>query len=246
LPGINLIGGAPGKGKSILVQNIAENAVAKGHTGALYTPELRKIDFSLRVLSRKTDIPVSRYRKGQVGDNEWSIITHEIEKINKLPFFVDDPRRMTTGELRADLTRLKIQHEIQWVIFDYLELLADRYSGVDKWQRSEMLVRELIYIARELDLPMLIVQKLSKSGWDGKPSMEDFSGGSDVLYDVTSASILTDHIAANGDKQSDNMRTLVSVKPQRLIEQTLAACNLYKKSLVPVFENSSSGMYPAK
>ena len=246
LTGVNLIGGAPGKGKSILVQNIAENLVNEKITGVLYTPELRKLHFSLRVLSKNTGVPVSRYYRGQVEDGEWTTVVNEIERISQLPFFVLDPRRITTGEFRADVTRLKIQHDIKWVAFDYLELFADRFPRIDKWERSERLIRELIYISSELDLPFLVVQKLAKSGWGNAPSMEDFSGGSDVLYDVTSASILCDHIAKDGEMPSENMRTLVSVKPQRLVEQTLTACNLFKKPLVPAFENAEKpgGMYP--
>ena len=175
-------------------------------------------------------------RKGWVKDDDWGTITEQSGKISETPFYVLDPKGMTTAELRADLVRLKAQHNIRWMIFDYLELLGDEYQGLKDWERSARLARKLVLIATALDLPCLVVQKLNKSGWDIQPKLEDFSGGADLAYDVVNALVLCEHIPQDGSAADGNMRTVINVKPQRLVEQTKKACNLYKKPLIPQFE----------
>lgn len=251
LPGVTLLGGAPGKGKSIFVQNCAENFVFDGKPGALYTPELRQLPFSLRVLSKNARVKVSKMWRGSLKDDDFPKIAEAIEKLNSTPFYVHDPKAYTTGTLRADLVRLKMKHGIEWAALDYLELLRDRFpTARDKWQRSEMLARELIYIANDLDLPILVVQKLNKIGWDGAPSMDAFSGGSDLMYDVVCATVLTGHITDIDQPEDKDIRTLTNVKPQRLVEGTLSGCNLRKDPDYPTFSSvareDGSPMYPGR
>jgi len=238
MTGVVLLGGKPGQGKSILAQNIAENMIDVGIPGVLYSAEMTWLDMSLRILSKRTGVRVSEYRKGQVPDDKWSVVTREIEKINALPFYVFDPKGMKAAELRADLTRLKAQHGIKWAIFDYMELLGDEYAGLKDWERSAKLARQLVLMMTPLDIASLVVQKLNKNGWEGMPELSDFAGGSDVGYDVVNALVLCEHIPADGSFSDGNTRTVISVKPQRLVEQTRKACNLYKHDDIPLFSSA--------
>jgi len=235
MTGVNLLGGRPGQGKSILAQNVAENLADSGIPGAFYSAEMRWEDLMLRILSKRTKIKVSDFRKGNIEEYHWHKVTSELEKLQKTPLYVDDPKGMTCAELRADLTRLKAQHNIKWMVFDYMELLGDKYPYSKDWERSAKLARELVVMTTALDIKALVIQKLNKDGWSGEVDLNNFAGGSDLAYDVVNALILTEHIPDVNESSDGNMRTVVNVKQQRLVEQTRKACNLYKDPAYPKF-----------
>jgi replicative DNA helicase len=210
----------------------------------LYSAEMTWLDMSLRILSKRVSVTVRDIRRGNIPEKKMDLIVFEIEKINKLPFYVLDPKGMTTAELRADLVRLKAQHGIQVCIFDYLELLGDEYQGLRDWERAAKLVRKLVLMMTRLELKSLIIQKLNKDGWDGTPELKHFAGGSDLSYDVVSALVMVEHIPDEGEMSDGNMRTIINVKPQRLIQETRKACNLYKHPDYPIF--SLAAIIPKK
>ena len=101
------------------------------------------------------------------------------------------------------------------------------------------MVRKLVVMMTALDLKALIIQKLNKDGWNGQVELKHFAGGSDVSYDVVSALVLVEHIPEHGGEGDGNMRTVINVKPQRLIQETRKACNLYKHPDYPLFSLST-------
>ena len=191
----------------------------------------------LRILSKRTEVKVSDFRKGKVPVNKYTKVIREIEKLYKVNLFASDQRGMKLAELRADLTRLKSQFDIQWMVLDYLELLGDKFPHAKKWERSEELMRELIIMVTDLDIKALVVQKLNKDGWKSNAELSKFSGGGDLAYDVVNALILTEWVRPlEGYGEADsNQRTVISVKEQRLVEQTKQACNLWKDPELPIF-----------
>lgn len=231
--GVVLVGGKPSAGKSILVQNIVASLAGKqGIPGAFYTLEMSKRQMFMRLLSAETRIPVSRLQTGDVDNTEAEIIRKDSRRIGSWPLHVSD-ERWTTSQLQADLARLQAKQGIQWFAIDYLERLTDRVHTESKWERTEIIGRRLIEMSKELNLPGIVVQKLNKGGWAGLADMEDFSGGGDLAYDAVSMVILGPHTPESGP-EDENMRTLVSVKPNRLTEQWRHSCHVYKEPTIPV------------
>lgn len=240
MSGVTLVGGAPGQGKSMLAQAVADFLVFDGRPGVFYAAEMQEEDMSYRIISAQAGVEVSKMRTGKITTAELEVIEKAIARINKVPWFVLDPTDMTLAELRADLVRLYSKYKIEWMVFDYLELLGDQFSGLLDWQRSARLARGIVRVVKAIPgLKAFIIQKINKAGWnvtDQPPGLSSFSGGGDLAYDVTNALILLPHIPLeDGVSPDPNYRTVVQVKPQRNVESTAFMCEIWKHPTLPVF-----------
>ena len=224
LPGANLLIGVPGLGKTMLAQQITVNVAEDKIPIAFYSAEMIWRDMYLRFMSGQSKQKVSEMRKGNIDFNE---ITKAMEIMSKYPLWVDDPKGMSTAELRADLIRLKSEHDIKVVVFDYMGKLVDYLGKMEKWKRSEWLMARVQDILVELDIAGLIIHQVTKEGYD-KADMSGVAGGVDVTYEIVCAVQIME-----GDK--DNIRKVVNVKPPRGVEGYWKMCKLYKDPLYPIF-----------
>jgi len=226
LPGANLLIAEPGMGKTILSQQIAMNMIDDKRRVVYYSAEMYWRDMYLRFLSGMTDQKVSSLRKGIV---DFTKAAEAMAKMEKSNLWVDDPKGMKTAELRADLIRLKGEHGIEVMVFDYLGKLKDDEGKItDEWKRTEKIAVRLQDILVELDIAGLIIHQPNKDGYD-KPSMAGIAGGKGVAFEVVCAVQMMAH-------EEDNLRTILNVKPPRGVEGYWKSCELYKNPLYPKFE----------
>ena len=239
LPGMNLLIGEPGLGKSILAQQVAINLVDAKVPGAFYAGEMDWQDMYLRFLGSWGKLRVSEMRHGKI---DFARVIKVQDYLADKPFWVDDPKGMSTAELRADLTRLKSRHGIKWMVFDYLDDLADEQGKMEGWKRSEILAVRLQRILVELNIRGLVIHEVNKEGMDN-PGMAGIAGGKKVSYrSICAVQILP--FVRDGDylEGDENLRSIKNIKQNRLVEGGREWCDLYKDPLYPKFGQSVMGV----
>ena len=224
LPGANLLIGEPGLGKTILAQQIAVEIVKDKVPTAFYSAEMFWRDMYLRFMSGHSKQKVSDMRKGNV---DFTGIAQAMEEMGKYPLWVDDPKGMTTSELRADLIKLKSEHGIKVMVFDYLGKLVDDRGKMEEWKRTPLISVRLQEMLVELDIAGLIIHQKTKSEYK-KQDISGIAGGVGVAYEVVCAVQIENH-------DEDNLRKIVNIKPPRGVEGYWKYCELYKDPLYPIF-----------
>ena len=72
----------------------------------------------------EAEISGSKLRSGQLEDYEWQQLQSAIERVSESPIYIDDTPGINVFELRAKCRRLKMQHDIQMIVIDYLQLMS--------------------------------------------------------------------------------------------------------------------------
>ena len=96
-----------------------------------------------RMLCSHARIDAQKVRTGYLSHQDWPKLTSAAGKLSEAPFFIDDTPGQTVLEIRAKARRLKMQHNIQMVVVDYLQLMQG--SG-----RAESRQQEISEISRSL------------------------------------------------------------------------------------------------
>lgn len=237
-PGMTLLLGETGLGKSILAQQIATNLTKQGIPGAFYAGEMHWQDMYLRLMGDWGNLRVGDLRNGTIP---WGRVVEVTEEMQGFPMFFDDPKNMTTAELRADLTRLKAEHDIKWMVFDFLDDLKDGEGTMEGWQRSGILATRMQDILVDLDIRGLVVHEVTKEG-QSDPSKAGIAGHRKVAYRAICAVQILPFIK-DGPKDADdyNNRTIKNIKENRLAEGGIPYCDLYKDPKFPRFESVYKG-----
>jgi replicative DNA helicase len=176
-----ILSGEPGLGKSLLAIQIALHMGKKERPGIIYEMEMSDLQMLRRSLSSESNVPVRAMKTGYVNDSQWNEITDAIQRMETLPVYLSDSTSWTTAKLRADLTRMKVMHGIEWFVVDYLRLLKDRFDGKEP-ERIGYIASLLHEICKDLGLAGLAIQSMTKEGMKGGGGMAGLYGGSEQEY----------------------------------------------------------------
>ncbi len=190
-----VIAARPAMGKTAFVLSMARNtAVDHGMGVALFSLEMSSVQLVKRLIASEARIDAGKLRKGDLRDDEFQQLHSRITKLATAPIYIDDTPGISIFDLRAKCRRLKMQHDIQIVIIDYLQLMTAggaKGSG-NREQEISSISRSIKEIAKELNVPVIALSQLSRSveqrGGDKRPQLSDLreSGAIEQDADIVS------------------------------------------------------------
>lgn len=190
-----VIAARPAMGKTAFVLSMARNtAVDHGMGVAFFSLEMSSVQLVKRLISSEARLDASKLRKGDLREDEFQQLHSRISKLATAPLFIDDTPGISIFDLRAKCRRLKMQHDIQLIIIDYLQLMtAGGGKGPgNREQEISSISRSIKEIAKELNVPVIALSQLSRSveqrGGDKRPQLSDLreSGAIEQDADIVS------------------------------------------------------------
>ncbi|MCB0703887.1 MAG: replicative DNA helicase [Saprospiraceae bacterium] len=186
-----ILAARPGMGKTSFVLALARNAAMDFNKGvAVFSLEMSNVQLVQRLISLEAEISGSKLRNGQLEEYEWTQLHQSIEKLSEAPIFIDDTPGINIFELRAKCRRLKMQHDIQLVIIDYLQLMSggnDNQKG-NREQEVSAISRGLKGMAKELHVPVIALSQLSRAvevrGGTKRPQLSDLRESGSIEQDA--------------------------------------------------------------
>jgi len=177
-----ILAARPGMGKTSFVLSLAKNAATDFKKAiAIFSLEMSSLQLASRLISMEAEISGSKLRNGQLEEYEWQQLHSAIERISEAPIFIDDTPGINIFELRAKCRRLKMQHDIQLIIIDYLQLMSgsneNSRGGGNREQEVSAISRALKGLAKELSVPVIALSQLSRAvevrGGTKRPQLSD-------------------------------------------------------------------------
>lgn len=185
-----IISGEPGVGKSLLAFQLV-CGVAERHPGVIYELEMTGLAVLRRRISALSKIPTDMMLSGIGMSEKWEEFARAVERMESLKMFISDQSDWNTLQMRADLARLKEEHDIKWFLVDYMDLLTDNV-GKDGIENSAYISRQIHAMAKDLDLAAIVIHSMNKAGIERlKPGMGALSGSAKIIYDADQIVTLT-------------------------------------------------------
>jgi len=184
-----IIAARPSMGKTAYVLSMARNmAVEHNRATAIFSLEMSSVQLVNRLISAETELGNDKLKTGRLENYEWEHLNRKISSLEKAPIFIDDTPALSIFEFRAKCRRLKMQHDIQVVIVDYLQLMTAGTDGRgSREQEVSSISRSLKAIAKELDIPILALSQLNRSveSREGKrPQLSDLRESGAIEQDA--------------------------------------------------------------
>ena len=159
----------PSMGKTSLALNIAEAAALprKGEPVAtlIFSLEMSAAPLALRMLCSRAKVNMKLLREGLLSKNgsEQAELMEAADQFSKSPLFIDDSSHLSIMELRAKARRVHARHKLGFIIIDYLQLLSPTDPRVPREQQVAEASRGLKALAKELNVPVLVLSQLNRS-----------------------------------------------------------------------------------
>ena len=181
-----ILGARPALGKSALAVNIALNAAQTGAVVGMFSLEMSREQLALRILSADAEIDAHRLRLNLINDAEEQRIIDSIGRLSELPVYIDDTPFQGMVEMRSKARRLSLEHGLDLLVVDYLQLIQGRSRGDNRVQEMSEISRSVKGMARELNVPVLTCSQLSRvvEGRPGhRPQLSDLRDSGSIEQD---------------------------------------------------------------
>ncbi len=215
-----IIASRPGMGKTAFTLSIARNAAMDFKKPvALFSLEMSSTQLVKRLISAEAELPADKIRKGNLKDYEWAQLTTLAGKLSEAQIFIDDTPAISIFELRAKCRRLKMQHNIEVVIVDYLQLMSgtgDNRMG-NREQEISQISRALKALAKELDVAVIALSQLNRSvetrGGSKRPQLADLreSGAIEQDADLVMFLYRPEYYQITEDEEGNSTRGLCEI-----------------------------------
>jgi replicative DNA helicase len=157
-----ILAGRPGMGKSTILDQIAWNAAkVQGRWVYMWTGEMSNDQKGTRIISAQAELEARALRTGTIGDDQYAILQHTVEDMQGVHLQVDETPFMSIPVLRSKLVPMRAAGKLDLVVIDYAGLLSA--PGKNALEQSTYLSRGLKQLARELKVPVLAAQQLSRA-----------------------------------------------------------------------------------
>ena len=244
-----IIAGRPSMGKTSFAMNLAENiGIEEQKAIAIFSLEMGRQQLAERFLCSVSRVDAQRVRKGMLEAEQYRHIAESVEKLKDTKIFIDDSPGLSPLEIRAKARRLKSQHDIQCIIVDYLQLMSSGVGRVESRQQEiTMISRYLQSLAREIDVPVMVLSQLNRgpeAREDHRPRMSDLCESGSIEQDADVVMLLhrEDYYhRGQEDYQEDNTAEIIIAKQRNGPTGTIKLTFMEQFTR---FENASSVREP--
>src|SRR6516225_4430621 len=185
-----IVAARPSMGKTALALNIAQHVALKmKQTVAVFSLEMSKESLLTRMLCAAARVDSQRFRSGYLTQEERRKLNGALQDLVESPLYIDDTAGLHLMDMHAKLRRLKSERgKIGLVIVDYLQLMSGRGRFENRNQEVSALSRGLKLLAKELNVPMMVLSQLSRAvesrQGDHRPQLSDLRESGSIEQDA--------------------------------------------------------------
>ncbi len=204
-----IVAARPSMGKTSFVLNTAMNCgVEAGKTVGIFSLEMAKEQLFLRMLTSEARVDAHRFRGGFLGEQDYARLVDAFGRLHDAKVFIDDTPSLGILEMRAKARRLKLEHGLDMLVIDYLQLMQGRGRFENRQQELASISRALKILAKELEVPIVALSQLSRAPearGDHRPQLSDLreSGALEQDADVVLFIFREEMYANEGDPRPE-------------------------------------------
>ena len=184
-----IVAGRPSMGKTAFSLNLGKKIVEKYNLPVIiFSLEMSRQQIIYRFISQDCQINSNRLKTNKMTSEEWKKLSLSMLKLSKLPIFIDDNPNLTLGDIRSKLRKIfGEKKKTGLVIIDYLQLMKLNVNMENRVQEISYLTRNLKILAKEFEIPILVLSQLSRnveSRLNKRPMLSDLRESGSIEQDA--------------------------------------------------------------
>jgi replicative DNA helicase len=187
-----IVAARPGLGKTSFALNVGQHAALNDKSVGIFSLEMAAQQLVIRLLCSEARVDSHRVRTGHLSHQDWHELAAAVNRLDQAKLFIDDTPAISIVEMRSKARRLKVEHGLDLLIVDYLQLMSassgPRVRFENRQQEISAISRSLKGLAKELHIPLIAVSQLSRAPeqrrGDHKPQLSDLRESGSIEQDA--------------------------------------------------------------
>lgn len=156
-----VVAGRPGMGKTSIALNVATNVANEGKAVAVFSMEMPEQELVDRLIAQVGSVALSDVLLGNLEGDAGDRILFAMQKLNNMPFVIDDQGGLTLFELASKARTVKRKNpNLGLIVVDYLQLMEG--DGDNRNAQIEGISRGIKALAKEIGLPIILLSQLNR------------------------------------------------------------------------------------
>lgn len=202
-----ILAARPGMGKTALSLNIARTiSISNKKKIGFFSLEMSREELVDRLLVAQADIDAWKLKTGRLDQQDFLKLSDAMGILAEADIFIDDTPGLSVYEMRTKARRLMMEHQVDMIIVDYLQLAHGRTRD-NRVQEVGEISQGLKNIARELRIPVLALSQLSRaveSRGEKIPQLSDLRESGSIEQDADVVMFLY--------RKDDDIREAVNIR----------------------------------
>lgn len=167
-----IVAGRPSMGKTALVLNMASYAAFDaGKNVAIFSLEMSTQQLIMRMMCTRAQVSMTKVKQGVATDDDMIRLSDATSAMYSDRLVIDDTANISVAEIRSKCRRMKTKQGLDLVIIDYLQLMKTSGKTENRVLEIGEITRALKILARELDVPIILLSQLSRAADKVRPTM---------------------------------------------------------------------------
>lgn len=184
-----ILAARPSMGKSTLAMNMAQHAATKdGAKVGVFSLEMSSEQLVDMMLTSEANVDAWRLTSGNLNDDEYSRLSDAMGELAESTLYIDDTPGISVMEMRTKARRLQMEHGLDMLIVDYLQLVKGPRNLENRVQEVSEISQSLKNLARELKIPVVALSQLSRAveirGGNKSPQLSDLRDSGAIEQDA--------------------------------------------------------------
>jgi replicative DNA helicase len=184
-----VVAGRPSMGKTALCLNTSLYiGLRTEFSVGFFSLEMAKEQIAIRLMCAEAQLDIKKVRTGFIGEREFERLKLSAEELSKAKIFIDESPALTVVEMKAKARRLKMEHNLDLVFIDYMQLMRPGSRFENRTQEISYISRSLKELAKELQLPVVGISQLSRAPEKGRrepvPQLSDLRESGAIEQDA--------------------------------------------------------------
>lgn len=180
----------PSMGKTSLALNMAEHAVLPPRTKPVptlfFSLEMGADQLAMRLLCGRAKVDAKMVRDRKLSKEGSRALNDAAKEMKAAPMWIDDAGYLGILEMRAKARRFASRQKIGFIVIDYLQLISGSDPRVPREQQISEISRGVKAMAKELNVPVLILSQLNRDSEREKrdPRLSDLRESGSIEQDA--------------------------------------------------------------
>ena len=182
--GLYILAARPAVGKSSFAQSLGLALAGDDLPTLFLSLEMGDTEVADRGVASAGRVSYSALLTGKLNDDGWGRASEAMERLGRLPFFVDDQPALTLRDIRIKAKSVK---GLKVLILDYLQLCAGTRRDSNRNSEIEEISRGLKALAKELGIAVIALSQLNRDvekRGNKRPALSDLRDSGAIEQDA--------------------------------------------------------------
>ena len=220
-----ILAARPSVGKTAFALNLCLNATLKTKKSVgIFSLEMPAEMLMMRLVANRSTVELGKIQTGKISQRDYVAIDKALSEIASTKLYIDDSPNIKLMDILSKARKLKMEHpDLALIMIDYIGLITTGNKKVESRQvEVSEISRQLKALARELEIPILVLCQLSRNVEQAKtggrkPVISDLRESGSIEQDADVIMLLSRPDYQN--KDSSNMKALTKDTNEPIINE---------------------------